>query len=224
MIERYIKDIQATLPIREESKLSEVFAQTNYNTHQIIDGLDVETDFYQIKMLENKKRLEEAEEAYNKKLEGFHQAKSLNERFQELDEKETKLQEWSLQVPSFKEKENQYEKSQRAIKIVAYEIQVNEWRSDEKAKKQALHEAEMALEKNKVLREKAQSIYDMEVNRKGEQEEMARTVDRLKEYLPTFNHFSLMRVDKKKYIGRYDLIEYELKGVSLFLSFLLFWP
>jgi DNA repair protein SbcC/Rad50 len=193
MIDRYIKDIQATLPIRENSRLSEVFSQEHYNTHQIIDALDLETDFYQMEMMENKKRSEEAETAYNQKLEDYHQAKTLNERFQELDEKEAKLQKWSLQIPSFMEKEKQYEKAERASKIVAYENLVNEWRADEKSKQRALHDADLALKNAKEQREKAQNFYEMEEQRKGEREKIIRTVDRLKDFLPT-----VQEIDSKK--------------------------
>jgi DNA repair protein SbcC/Rad50 len=202
MIERYIKDIQAAIPIREQSKLAEVFSQAQYNTHQIVEGLDVETDYYLMEMTRNKKRSEEAEEEYNQKLEDYHQSKSLNERFSELDEKEAKLQKSSLLIPSFKEKENQFEKAERASKIVAYENQVNEWRTDERAKKQALQESEIALEKAKVNREKAQTVYDIEEQRKGEREESVRTVDRLYEYLPIVQEIDsknseLLRIDSQ---------------------------
>ncbi|MFB3161832.1 AAA family ATPase [Neobacillus sp. 179-J 1A1 HS] len=202
MIERYIKDIQAAIPIREQSKLAEVFSQAQYNTHQIVEGLDVETDYYLMEMTRNKKRSDEAEEEYNQKLEDYHQSKSLNERFSELDEKEAKLQKSSLMIPSFKEKENQFEKAERASKIVAYENQVNEWRMDERAKKQALQESEIALEKAKVNREKAQTVYDIEEQRKGEREESVRTVDRLYEYLPIVQEIDsknseLLRIDSQ---------------------------
>ncbi|MEH7111154.1 AAA family ATPase [Neobacillus niacini] len=193
MIDRYIKDIQATLPIRVNSKMSEVFLQEHYNTNQVIDALDLEADFYQIEMMENKKRSEEAEAAYNQKLEDYHQAKTLNERFQELDEKETKLQTWSLQIPNFKIKETQYEKAERASKIVAYENQVNEWRADENSKKLALVEADLKQKEAIEQSEKAQKFYDTQVQRKVEREESARTFDRLKEFLPT-----VQEIDSKK--------------------------
>ncbi|MDR7077636.1 exonuclease SbcC [Neobacillus niacini] len=193
MIDRYIKDIQATLPIRENSKLSEVFSQEHYNTHQIIDALELETDFYQIEMIENKKQSEEAETTYNQKLEDYHHAKTLNDRFHELDEKEAKLQKWSLQIPNFMEKEKQFEKAERASKIVAYENQLNEWRADEKSKERALHDADLARKNAKEQREKAQNFYEIEEQRKGEREEIARTVDRLKDFLPT-----VQAIDSKK--------------------------
>jgi DNA repair protein SbcC/Rad50 len=201
MIDRYIKDIQATLPNRENAKLSEVFLQGHYNTHQIIYALDVEADFYQMEIIENKKQSEEADKAYNEMLGAYHQAKVLNDRFQDLEGKEAKLVEWSLQIPSYKEKEKQYEKAERASKIVAYENQVNEWRTDEKAKKHALNEAETALKLAKEQREKAQKFYQVEEQRKDEREESARNVDRLKDFLPTVQEIEsknseLLRLNK----------------------------
>jgi DNA repair protein SbcC/Rad50 len=201
MIDRYIKDIQATLPIRENAKLSEVFSQGHFNTHQIIDALDVEADFYQMEIIKNKKQSEEADKEYNEMLGAYHQAKALNDRFQDLEGKEAKLKEWALQIPSFREKEKQYEKAERASKIVAYENQVNEWRTDEKSKKGALNEAETALETAKEQREKAQHFYEVEELRKNEREESARTVDRLRDFLPTVQemdskNLELFRINK----------------------------
>ncbi|SDM41187.1 AAA family ATPase [Bacillus sp. OK048] len=193
MIDRYIKDIQATLPIRENSKLFDVFSQEHQNTHQIIDALDIETDFYQMEMMENKKRSEEAEAVYNQKLEYYHQAKAINERYQDLEGKEAKLQEWSLQIPRFMEKEKQYEKAERASKIVAYEIQVNEWRVDEKSKQRSLHDAGLAVKNAKEKREEAHTFFEKEEQRKGEREEVTRTVDRLNDFLPT-----VQEIDSKK--------------------------
>ncbi len=201
MIDRYIKDIQATLPIRESAKLSEVFSQGHFNTHQIIDALDLEADFYQMEIIKNKKQSEEADKEYNEMLGAYHQAKALNDRFQDLEGKEAKLKEWALQIPSFREKEKQYEKAERASKIVAYENQVNEWRTDEKSKKIALNEAETALETAKEQREKAQHFYEVEELRKNEREESARTVDRLRDFLPTVQemdskNLELFRINK----------------------------
>lgn len=201
MIDRYIKDIEAALPIREKSKLFEVFSQEHYNTNQIIEGLDLEADFYQMEMMQNKKQSEEADAVYNQKLGDYHQAKSLNDRFVDLEEKEAKLHEFSLLIPSFNEKEKQYEKAERASKIIAYENQVNEWRADEKAKKQALCEAEVALKNAKEQREKAQRFYDIEEQRKVERDDYARRLDRLKEFLPIVEEMDsknsmLLKIDK----------------------------
>ncbi|MBY0147173.1 AAA family ATPase [Neobacillus niacini] len=218
MIERYIKDIQATLPIREESKLSEVLSQNHYNTNQIIEGLDEETEFYLAEMMGNKKVAEEAETLYNQKLEEYHQSKTLNERFFELEEKEAKLQNASYLVPSFKEKEVQFEKAERASKIIAYENQVNEWRTDEKAKKQALDEAKSALERAMVQREKAQNNYVIEEQRKGEREESVRTVDRLNEYLPTVQEIDSRKSELLKIDQGVQKLAKDLEAYSLMIT------
>jgi len=218
MIERYIKDIQATLPIREESKLSEVLSQTHYNTNQIIEGLDEETEFYLAEMMENKKVAEEAETLYNQKLEEYHQSKTLNERFFELEEKEAKYQNASVLVPSYKEKEVLFEKAERASKIVAYENQVNEWRTDEKAKKHSLDEAKSALEKASEQREKAQNKYLIEEQRKGEREESVRTVDRLNEYLPTVQEIDSRKSELLKINHDVQKLAKDLEANSLLMT------
>ena len=219
MIDRYIKDIQATLPIRDNSKLFDVFSQEHLNTNQIIDALDIETDFYQIEMMENKKRSEQAETVYNQKLEYYHQAKALNERFQDLEGKEAKLQEWSLQTPIFMEKEKQYEKAERASKIVAYEIQVNEWRADEKLKQQALHDAEVAVKQAKQKLEEARNLYETEEKRKGEREEITRTVDRLTDFLPTVKDIDSKKSELLRIHNDFQKLANDLEEMSKSITF-----
>jgi DNA repair protein SbcC/Rad50 len=184
MIDRYSKDIQAMLPLREKSRLSDVFAQDHFNTNQMIEGLDEEADFYQMEMMENKRLSEEADVSYNQKLGEYHQAKAINDRFHDLEIKEIRLQEWILQIPIYQEKEKRFEKAERASKIVAYENQVNDWRQDELSKKKALASAELALQTAKQAREMAQRNFEREELKKPEREEAVRTVDRLNEFLP----------------------------------------
>jgi DNA repair protein SbcC/Rad50 len=191
--DRYITDILATLPEREESKLFKALAQEHYNTNQIIDGLEEETDFYQSEILKNLKESEIMEEAYNKKFEEYHQVKALNERFQELENKETKLLEYTEQIPVFKEKEKQLENAERASKIEAYEKQVNEKRQEEREKKQALINAEIAKNKSVELREKAQTLYEVEEKKKEEREAVSNQLTRYQDYLPI-----VKEIDSKK--------------------------
>lgn len=191
--DRYISDIQATLPLREESKLFEFLSQENYNTNQIITGLEEEILYYQDEIGRNKQNEETSGTAYNKKLEEFHKAEQVNEEFKKLEDKQKSLEELTAQLPLFKEKEVQLENGERASKIEPYEKQVNEWREDEKTKKQRLDFAVVEQTNADTILEKVQSIYELEASKKEEREEIARQLDRYHDFLPT-----VKEMDSKK--------------------------
>ncbi|WML53135.1 SMC family ATPase [Neobacillus sp. PS3-12] len=183
--DRYISDIQAALPLREESNLFEFLSQENYNTNQIISGLEEEILYFQDEVGRNKQNEETSGAAYNKKLEEFHKAEQVNEEFKKLEDKQKNLEELTAQLPLFKEKEIQLENAERASKIEPYEKQVNEWREDEKNKKQRLDFA-VAEQKNAVSTlEKVQRNFELEESKKEEREKIARQLDRYHDFLPT---------------------------------------
>ena len=191
--DRYISDIQAALPLREESKLFEVFSQENYNSNQVIAGLEEEIFYFQDEIGRNKQNEEISGAAYNKKLEEFHKAEQVNEDFKKLEDKQKNLEELILLSPRYKEKEVQLENAERASKIEPYEKQVEEWREDEKLKKQRLDFAENEQKNSVATLEKVQRIFDIEESKKEEREEMARQLDRFHEFLP-----SVKEMDSKK--------------------------
>jgi DNA repair protein SbcC/Rad50 len=191
--DRYISDIQVTIPLREESKLFEFLSQENYNTNQIISGLEEEMIYFQDEIRRNKQNENSSGAAYNKKLEEFHKAEQVNEEFKKLEDKQKNLEELTAQLPLFKEKEVQLENAERASKIEPYEKQVNEWREDEKNKKQRLDFA-VAEQKNAVSTlEKVQRNYEVEESKKEEREKIARQLDRYHDFLPT-----VKEMDNKK--------------------------
>jgi DNA repair protein SbcC/Rad50 len=183
--DRYIKDIRAIIPDREESKLFETLSQEHYNTNQIIIGLEEETAFYQNEIVKNKKKEEDAGTAFNLKLKELHQAELLNKEFEKLEEKEGELYEKTELVPLYKEKEKQLKNADRASRIEAYEKQVNEWRKDEEEKKEKLAESVEEQKETAKQLEKAQNSYEMEAEKKAVREEIGRELDRYNGFLPT---------------------------------------
>jgi exonuclease SbcC len=110
----YIQNIGASFPQRE-STIFEVLAQDHYNIHQVISGLEEEASYYEEKIRGDHSKYEEAYQKHTSKSAEFHQAKSLNERFDEWETKELKLHTLTEQLPLFESKEKQLEKS-RACK------------------------------------------------------------------------------------------------------------
>jgi len=183
--DRYISDIQATIPRREGAKLFAILSQEHFNTNQVVEGLDDEYAFYQDEIKKQQQQSSASEVAYNQKHEEYSKAEVLNEQFQKLEDKEKDLGKLLAQVPVYSEKEKQLENAERASKLEPYEKQVNEWREDEKKKQQQLKKAETAQEAARKQLELAQTTYDREEGKKAEREKMVRELDRYNEFLPT---------------------------------------
>lgn len=190
---RYMEDIKATLPERSDSKLFEILSWEHFNTNQVLTGLDEEHLFYQNEIVKHNQLAEASGKAYNQKLEEFHKAEALNERFGKLEQKQDDLQKLAAQVPVFKEREARLEKAFRASQLEAYEQQVNEWREDEKTKQRKLLLADQQQETALKQLKKAQTAYTIEENKKTDREELVRMLDRFTEFLPI-----VKKMDSKK--------------------------
>ncbi|RYG71590.1 SMC family ATPase [Lentibacillus lipolyticus] len=185
MRDHYIQTIPATLPEREESELFQVLAAEHYNTNQIITGLDDEIQYYDNQIATDQKKYEEAYQKHGKKQTAYHQAKALNDRFQELEQKEKQLHELQGQIPVYNEKKRQLDAAERAAGLEAYEKQAAEWRQEEQDKVRAYANAEAANKQAEADLEQARSIYEQEEQNQQKREDTSRKLDRLNDYLPT---------------------------------------
>lgn len=182
---RFFMDIESSLPKRAGSILFEFLSQEHFNTNQVVIGIQEEADFYQHEIAERKEQSESAEAEYNKKLEEYHKAEALNEKFLNLADKVKKLQDLTGQAPIFAKKEKQLERAERASKIESYEIQVNVWREDEKRKKQQFVAASEKQKNGELKLEAAQKNYALEENNKAVREDAGKRLDRYNDFLPT---------------------------------------
>jgi DNA repair protein SbcC/Rad50 len=212
--DRYIKDIRAIIPDREESKLFETLSQEHFNTNQIITGLDEETAFYQNEIVKNRKIEAEVDTAFNLKLKKLHLAELLNKEFEKLEEKEGELREKTELVLQYKEKEKQLENADRAGRIEAYEKQVNEWRKDEREKKEKLEESDDEQKDTAKQLEKAQNIYEIETKKKADREEIVRELDRYNGFLPTVKEIHSKKEELLKDDREVQKLEKDLEALK----------
>jgi exonuclease SbcC len=212
--DRYIMDIHSTISERDGSVLFETLSQEHYNTNQVIAGLEEETAFYQNEIEKNQQQAKEAESVYNQKLEVYHKAEDLNEKFKNLEDKEEQLNESTGQIPIFEAKEKQLENAERASKIESYEKQVNEWRQDEKDKQQKLVNAEGVQQRAGKQLEKAQQDYEAEENKKAEREEAGRKLDRYNGFLPTVKEINSKKDELVKNQKEVQKLEKDLEALK----------
>ncbi|PAV28867.1 exonuclease [Virgibacillus profundi] len=203
MRDNYIQSISNVLPKREESLLFDVLSSEHYNVNQIVTGLEEEAGFYRNQIELDQKKYEDTYHKHDGKQTAFHQAKALNERFEELENKENQLKELHIQSPVFTKKEKQLEDAERAGNIEVFEKQAKEWRKEEKEKSVILDSAKNAGKNADGRFEKAEMYYKQEESNKSKREETSKKLDRLTEYLPI-----LKDIDERKR----GLQELEIKG------------
>ncbi|KKE78694.1 SMC family ATPase [Bacilli bacterium] len=183
-IDHYIQGISSNLPNREDSLLFQVISEEHFNVNQVIAGLKEEMEFY-IKQIKNdQKEYDDAYAMHNKKQSEYFQAKVINERFQELDEKKARLQQLEEKKPNVEIKQRELEVAERAAAIEIYEKQVNDWRLDEEHKSNLLKQAKLAKSKSTEQFEQARDVFREQEAKKDEREQVTKKLDHLKDILP----------------------------------------
>ncbi|MCJ7841035.1 SMC family ATPase [Lederbergia sp. NSJ-179] len=180
----YIQNIQATLPHREGASIFLVLSQEHYNLHQVIAGLEEEVAYYNSQIGQDRQNYEKAYKAHTQKQTEFHQAQTLNERLDELEQKKQQLQQLEEQLPIFTEKEKQWEAAERASMIEPYERQVKEWRQEETEKIRAYEQAVRSKNQMDDTYQQVLHAYQQEEGKKEERERIRQELRRLQEFLP----------------------------------------
>jgi exonuclease SbcC len=182
--EKYISQIPAVLPERADSPLFEALHQEYQNIHQIVQGLEVEADYYKSQMVIHQAKQAKAEEAYRAYTEAYHQAKSVNERFAELTRKRIRAEELEQQIPFIQAQKHILMQAERAAAIEAYEEHWLRAKEDEAAKARELAQAEQAEKEAKERLAQAKQIYEQEEANDAKRREAARETEWLRELLP----------------------------------------
>lgn len=214
----YIQNIHATLPDREGSMLFNILAEEHYNVNQLIAGLEQEIKYYEQQIIVDEQTYKKAYLTHDQQNAVYHQAKSVNERFEELASKEHQLKELDAQASQFRQKEQQFQNAERASQIEPYEKQAIEWQKDEQIKTKAVETASVAQKKadnNFII---VNQKYDEEKAKKDKREEISNQVERLKNYLPTVKEIdgrkqALTNLEKKTQ-ENFSLLEQVLKTIQ----------
>ncbi|MFC2949367.1 AAA family ATPase [Virgibacillus sediminis] len=182
--QQYVSRVQAALPKREDSQLFQLLAGEHYNENQLIEGLDAEVFHYEKRMETDKATYEKAYQQHDQKQNEFHQAKALNESFENLERKTNQLHELNEQLPFYKGKERQLAEAERAEGISPYEKQAEERRQEEKEKISTLANAETAQKTAAEALEKAEGRYREEEAKEKDREALRKNLDQLQEFMP----------------------------------------
>ncbi|OZU89664.1 exonuclease [Virgibacillus indicus] len=182
--DNYIQHIGQGLPQREDSQLFQVLSAEHYNTGQVISGLEEEIQFYLNQMELDRKTYEKAYNQHSKKQSEFHQAKALNERFEELENKENRLKDLQNQTSVYTEKERKLQAAERAGRIEFYEKQAKNWRNEEDVKSKQVEETSRIKKTSDERLLNTEKNYQEEEKKRDLREETSKKLDRLQEHLP----------------------------------------
>ncbi|MFD1737577.1 AAA family ATPase [Bacillus salitolerans] len=189
----YIEGLKSTIPIREESELFRVFSQDFYNTHQVLQALDLELSYYNQRLNDHSRKLQEKITTFQNFSIQFHEAKSINERFNQLDEKHKRKEALDVRAKEFEEKERKYELAEKASHLEVLEKHFIQLKDDSLKKQSELTTAR----NNYVLAEKvqivAQTAYREEQQKESIRENTVVELERLTEYLPTVRELEQKR-------------------------------
>lgn len=181
----YIRQIEAVLPVKEDSELARLIGEEHPNVHHILAELTKEINGYAVQMKQDEKAYQEASGKLENMQEKIQKAKHLNERFDELAQKEMELQTLEKNILQIEQKEKQLEKAERAGNIEPEEDRLREWIADQAAKEKDLSQTEQALKIATDSRKKAVEAYEQEKNNQEKREEFAKDINRLREFYPT---------------------------------------
>jgi exonuclease SbcC len=188
----FIERISSLLPVRE-SFLFSTLATEYHNTNQVITGLNEEISYYTLKIVEDRKSYEASGKRHTELLTVFHEAKNVNERFNELDLKKQLLAAKTEQLPSMKNKEKQLADAERAVALVEVESQFNTLTEELSLKTTAYKKAQANLLEANENMATADSIYQQEDGEKSKREQLTEQLYKLNSFLPAVSDLSSRR-------------------------------
>lgn len=172
------------LPIRDASLLETLVQQEHVNTHQVVEALEQETSCYEAEV-EQLQTQQTVQAQQLKEVDGrFHIAKSVNEKFKDLEQKQeqqTTLQESRTQIEI---QEQRFKHAEQAKRLLPFEQWYEEAVQSEQNAEQLLKQIVIKKEKTTATFALAQEKYEELKGREPIREEAKKNVQRLEELQP----------------------------------------
>ncbi|MDC2866369.1 AAA family ATPase [Bacillus sp. BP-3] len=177
------------LPVRDGALLEILVNQEHVNTHQVVEALQQEMDFYE----KQAKQLEQQESVQLKQLKeaetGYHGAKALNDRLQDLQTKQNRYDSLVQERSSIEAKEQQFTKAEQAHRLLPFEQWYDEAVQSAEHAEQYMKQMAGKQEQLVLAYERAEQQYEQEKNNETVREETKRNIqmlEELKEVIATF--------------------------------------
>lgn len=172
------------LPIRDGALLETLVEQEHVNTHQVVEALEQETVVYKAEV----EQLQVEQDVQTKQLKDaetrFHAAKSVNEKFIDLQQKNEKYNTLQENRTVIEMKETSFKRAEQAKRLLPFE-QWHEEAMQNEQKAESLLKQIIAKKENIMNNfELAQEKYEVVKNKESERENVKKLVQRLEELQP----------------------------------------
>ncbi|TCD31977.1 AAA family ATPase [Bacillus wiedmannii] len=169
------------LPIRDGALLETLVEQEHVNTHQVVEALEQETAVYKAEV----EQLQVEQDVQTKQLKDaetrFHAAKSVNEKFIDLQQKNEKYNTLQENRTVIEVKEKSFKRGEQAKRLLPFE-QWHEEAMQNEQKAESLLKQIIAKKENIMSNfELAQGKYEAVKNKEPEREDAKKLVQRLEE-------------------------------------------
>ncbi|WP_342719359.1 SMC family ATPase [Bacillus paramycoides] len=169
------------LPIRDGSLLETLFEQDHVNTHQVVEALEQETAAYKAEV----EQLQVEQDVQTKQLKDaeirFHAAKSVNEKFIDLQQKNEKYNTLQENRTVIEMKETSFKRAEQAKRLLPFEQWYVEAMQNEQKVESLLKQIIAKKENITKSFELAQEKYEEVKNKELERENAKKLVQRLEE-------------------------------------------
>ena len=169
------------LPIRDGALLETLAAQEHVNTHQVVEALEQETTVYKAEV----EQLQVEQDVQTKQLKDaetrFHAAKSVNEKFIDLQQKNEKYNTLQENRAAIERKEKSFKRAEQAKRFIPFEQWYEEAMENEQKAESLLKQIIVKQEQIMNSFELAQEKYEVVKNKEAEREEAKKLVQRLEE-------------------------------------------
>ncbi|MES5919661.1 SMC family ATPase [Bacillus cereus group sp. RP37] len=172
------------LPIRDGALLETLVEQEHVNTHQVVEALEQETAVYKAEV----EQLQVEQDVQTKQLKDaetrFHAAKSVNEKFIDLQQKNEKYNTLQENRTVIEMKETSFKRAEQAKRLLPFEQWYEEAMQNEQKAESLLKQIIAKKENITNNFELAQEKYEAVKNKEPERENAKKLVQRLEELQP----------------------------------------
>ena len=177
-----------------DSNVFQLIGTANFNMFQLVEALREEIAFYSEKIKLDELAYKEAYEKHSNRQTSYHEAKSINTRFMELEEKQQKLANLQEQSEVYAQKQRQLEEAERASTIETVEVYYKDLQSELNSKLELLETAKKGIIDTEGTFKKITTAYVKEDAKKEERDKSVEVLIQLNALIPLFED-----LEKKKF-------------------------
>ncbi|MBB4824325.1 exonuclease SbcC [Sporosarcina luteola] len=178
-----LRQIPSIVPYRE-SPLFHLVENEQPNIYQIVEGLEDELTYYVNEIVDKQKKYEGAYSRHTEVQTGYHAAKTINQLFDDLEQKEGLAERIRQKQPILEQKEKLLVQAERAAAIHGVELQYEELNKEWDIQRAASEKNKEEAERARVLFRAAENEKQKIEERRDEREQLQIDLTRLQSYLP----------------------------------------